>query len=219
MLCRIEYKNREEWLAGRNLRVGASEVAAILGLSPHINNVELWKVKTGRVKAKDLSDNVNVKYGVSAESVLRQLYAIDYPEYKIEYHAYDVLYQDDFPYLGVTLDAELTNIESGENGVWECKTAECTKKVQWAAWKEGVPQHYYIQIVAQLLATGWNFANLYAKLRGLNRDSQIRNYKFLRSERTEDIEYLREPIEKFAWHVKNDKQPPLILPMPEGWEE
>lgn len=219
MLQRIEYPNREEWEKGRIKRIGASEVAAVLGLSPFMSNVDLWKLKTGRTAAKDISGNAFVEFGTKAEAYLRGLYTLDYPQYRMEHHPFDVLYQDDFPCLGVTLDGELTEIATGRQGIWEAKTAEVTKKTQWAEWQGKVKQAYFIQVLSQLLATGWDFANLYAKLRGLSGDSQLRHYEFERTDYESDIEYVRDKVDRFWYSVEKDKQPALIMPTLEGWED
>lgn len=37
--------NRKSWLASRLNGIGASEAAAIVGMSPYMSNIELWEIK------------------------------------------------------------------------------------------------------------------------------------------------------------------------------
>ena len=70
----------EEWLRERMNGIGASEAAAIIGMSPYMTNEMLWEIKTGRRKAEDISGKSYVDYGTRAEQYLRALFALDYPE-------------------------------------------------------------------------------------------------------------------------------------------
>ena len=63
----IEYADRESWLAGRKNSIGASEVAAAIGISPFMTPNELWEIKTGRREPKDLSTSSRVVFGQQAE--------------------------------------------------------------------------------------------------------------------------------------------------------
>ena len=110
---RKRYPNREKWLEGRHGGIGASECAAVLGISPFQSNVDVWAEKTGRVTAKDLSGNEAVAYGVRMESAMRCMFAAEHPEIALEYHQYDILFQSDLPWITATLDGELTETATG----------------------------------------------------------------------------------------------------------
>ena len=71
--------SREEWLAARLAGIGASEASAVIGCNPYMDNVDLWRLKTGRKAAADISDKACVQYGHAAEGFIRQLFALDYP--------------------------------------------------------------------------------------------------------------------------------------------
>jgi putative phage-type endonuclease len=51
----------------RNKFIGASDVAAIMGISPFKTAYQLWLEKTGRVEPEDISDKFHVKRGVAIE--------------------------------------------------------------------------------------------------------------------------------------------------------
>ena len=42
----------------------------------------------------------------------------------------------------------------------EIKTTEIPRSMQREKWQDKIPDNYYIQILHQLLATGWEFAVL-----------------------------------------------------------
>ena len=78
-----------------------------------------------------------------------------------------------------------------------------------------MPQHYYIQVIQGLLATGYEFAILNARFIS-KRDGKKKIwedvYHFERSERLLDIELVENEEIKFWEYVKNDQMPPLKLP-------
>lgn len=59
------------WRNERALRIGGSEVAAILGISPYRTAFELWEIKTGKRAEEDISNLPHVRRGVLAEKVFR----------------------------------------------------------------------------------------------------------------------------------------------------
>ena len=59
---------------------------------------------------------------------------------------------------------ELTGSD-GRKGILEIKTTEIRRSLDWKKWDGQVPDYYYAQIVHQLLATGYDFAILKARMR------------------------------------------------------
>lgn len=198
MLCRKTFETREQWLAGRKSGIGASEAAAVIGMSPWMTPLELWHVKIGVALPKDLSDNEAVKQGNRMEPVLRTFFAGMHPEYQIEYNAYDILCQQDREWLFATLDGELYREDTGKYGILEIKTATPNGKVGWAEWANGqLKQTYYIQCLHQLLATGYDFVRLFAALYSQNGDITLREYEIERKDVEEDMAWLLEQETKF----------------------
>ncbi len=198
MLERIECKSHEEWLAERQSRgIGGSEAAAIIGVSPWMTALELWKHKTGLERAKDLSDNAAVALGVKMEPVLRDFFAELHPEYRVEYHAFDILYQKERPWLFATLDGELFTAD-GRKGILEIKTATPNGKAGWEKWRNGnMPENYYTQNLHQLAATGYDFVVLFACLYSLDGTMTVKTYEIERSDVEADISYLVKEETKF----------------------
>ena len=209
MLLYETHATREDWLAHRENHIGASEAGAILGVG-FISKIDLWKIKTGRAKGKDLSDNPAVAYGNRAEEPLRRLFMAKHPELMLTYRPFDYVYQSERPWLRATLDGELTD-PGGGKGILEIKTATLLSKADWAKWNGRVPDSYFAQICHQFLATEFSYTFLFAELIGADGNSSLREYLFLRDEIREDIEYLLEEEEKFWRCVETDKIPAVPL--------
>lgn len=211
----IKINSREEWLKARQSQgIGGSEAGCILGRNKYKTNVELWEEKTGRAEPPDLSDNAAVQFGKFAEPLLRELFKQDYPQYSVDYHEFDLYVNDTYPFIFATLDGEITAAD-GSRGILEIKTTTIQNKLQWNEWDNKIPDSYYVQILHQLAATGWDFAILKAYIRyyvdGEVRVT-IRHYRIERQDVLTDIQYLIKAECEFWEKVQNDEQPPLILP-------
>lgn len=58
----ISYSNETEWHGIRNKHIGGSDCSIIMGYNPYNEDIqELWRIKTGREKQKDISDVPAVK--------------------------------------------------------------------------------------------------------------------------------------------------------------
>lgn len=206
---------RDEWLKARLNGIGASEAACVLGLNPYKNSGELWEEKTARRMSKDISDKLCVRYGNDAERPLRELFALDFPQYKVEYDEFKMIANlTEYPFIFATLDGELTNFHTQERGVLEIKTTEIQQSNQWAKWDNKIPENYYVQVLHQLLATGYDFAILKAQIKW-NKDGEMqlatRHYTINRVDILDDIDYLLQAEIKFWDCVKEDRRPNLIL--------
>lgn len=205
--------SHEEWLASRK-KIGGSDAACILGLNPYKSNIELFDIKTGRAEQEDISDKPYVKYGTEAEEHLRKLFALDFPQYKVEYVENNMWENDKYPFAHASLDGWLTD-ENGRKGIWECKTTEIINPSQKAKWDNKIPDNYYIQVLHYLLVTEFDFAILKAQLKYRHNNEMwlvTKHYHIERSEVEEDIQYLAEKEKEFWENVENDKRPNLILP-------
>ena len=215
MLKRKTFETRDQWLVGRYSQgIGASEAAAAVGMSPWQSPLDLWKVKSGITPPKNLSGNAAVEQGNRMEPILREFYAGMHPEYAVEYHQYDILYQDERPWLFATLDGELIEVDTGRRGILEIKTATPNGKAGWDKWANGnLPQNYYIQTIHQLLVTGFDFVRLFAALFSVNGDITLRGYEIEREDVKEDIEWLLEQETEFWGKVQRGEMPamPLML--------
>ena len=190
-----------------------------------MSNVDLWEIKTGRRAAADISNNACVRYGHAAEAPIRELFALDHPEYLVQYGgAYDMVRCPDYPWLFATLDGRLVEQDTGRTGIYEGKTTEILRSQQLEKWswtgsdgrRHGrVPDNYYVQLCHQLLATGVEFAVLNCRFRRVYGDGQraeTRSYRFDRDDLLSDLGILLEAEVEFWGYVQRDECPPLVLP-------
>lgn len=208
-------KDRTTWLEARKRGIQASEAAAIIGLSPYMTAYDLYKLKRGKAPDKDLSDNDRVRYGQAAEEHIRALFALDYPQYEITYRQYDIYRNDRIPFLGATLDGELFDIENLRSGVLEIKTCLVSSAALAQEWQgDRIPDQYYVQILHQLAATGFEFAKLAALLRyeiDGEKFSRIIYRHYERRDLENDIAYLIAEEEKFWDNTQAGIAPPVKI--------
>ncbi len=205
------------WHKKRKQGIGGSDVASILGLNPFKSNIDLWKEKTGRKKPEDVSAKPAVMYGKEAEEYLRQLFRLDYPEYKIKYSAYDLHINNDYDFIRGSLDAELTEILTLNKGIWECKTTEIKRQQDWKKWDKQIPMNYFCQVLHYLaIDPDYKFCKLKAQIKSKDQNDEIllttKHYHILREDYKKDIEFLINKEIEFWHYVEADKEPPLILP-------
>lgn len=210
----IILKDHQDWLEHRKGRLGGSDAAAVVGLNPYMSNQDLFEFKTGIRQQEDISDKPYVKYGTEAEQHLRELFKLDFPEYKVHYKDNNMWLNDKFPWAHASLDGWLTD-EKGRKGIWECKTTEILRSMQKELWKDRIPDNYFCQILHYLMVTEFEFAVLKCQMKyDFNGEVflQTKHYKIERSEVEDDISYLASAEKNFWMNVKENKRPNLILP-------
>lgn len=208
------FKSREDWLKNRISGIGGSEISAVVGCNPYMDNVTLWGIKTGRRKPDDISDKPYVQYGVQAEEHLRALFALDFPEYKVMYEENNSFTNDRHPFAQASLDGWLVD-DKGRTGILEIKTTEILRSMQKEKWKDCIPDNYYCQICFYMAVMEADFAVLKAQLKtDFDEDIQLhtKHYHIERSEVQDDIDYLMQKGAEFWEYVKSDTRPPLVLP-------
>lgn len=209
----IQLGSREEWLENRH-RIGGSDASAVVGLNPYKTNTDLWMEKTGQIVPEDISDKPYVKYGTNAEEHLRALFALDFPQYDVEYVDNNMFLNDKFPWAHASLDGWLTD-KDGRKGILEIKTTEILQSMQKEKWNHQIPDNYYIQILHYLMVTEFEFVELKAQLKTVFNGVpylQTKHYHIERSDVEEDIQYLAAEEEKFWKMVEGRRMPDLILP-------
>ena len=214
MFERIKCVSREDWLDKRRLGIGGSDASSIVGMNPWRSSDELWEEKVGIREAADISNESAVKYGIEAEGSLRQLFRLDFPEYKVYYRNNELLRNKRLSWMQASLDGELTDPE-GRSGILEIKTTSILQSMQREKWSDRVPDNYFVQIMHYLLVTGYDFAILKAQLK-TDWQGEIRlttrHYKFERSDHIDDLKALLHAELRFWAHVEKKERPPLALP-------
>lgn len=209
-----QFNSREEWLKNRGNGIGGSEISAVIGCNPYMDNVTLWELKTGRRQAEDISDKPYVQYGTQAERHLRGLFRLDFPQYNVAYVENNSFRNDRYPWAQASLDGWMSD-NDGRLGVLEIKTSDVLSSMHKERWREQIPQNYYCQVLFYMAVIEADFAVLKAQLRtefdGLP-CFRTCHYRIERADVQGDIDYLMEEGEKFWGYVQRDEKPPLRLP-------
>ncbi len=214
MFERIKCTSRQDWLTQRRKGIGGSDASCIVGMNPWRTSDDLWEEKVGLREAPDISNEEAVKYGNDAEGSLRQLFKLDFPEYRVHYRKNELLRNKRLPWMQASLDGELTDTE-GRKGVLEIKTTSILQSMQREKWHDRVPDNYFVQIMHYLLVTGYEYAILKAQLKtDWQGDIRLttRHYTFERQAHIDDLKALLRAEIRFWSHVESKTRPPLKLP-------
>ena len=198
----IKPKSHEEWLAAREEGVGASEVAAVVGLSPWDSPFSLWLKKTKQVPPTE--ENMAMHMGHLLEPVVVTLWEEQTGGRAIKASAADIIYQDpEKPWRRVTPDRVAYRIShwSGkkEKILIEIKTTSLTID------PDEIPVHFICQVQYQMLVTGIHNCDLAWLTAGCDF-----NYAQIKYD-AEFAEWLGSEVDKFYNEcVLGNKQPELI---------
>ena len=116
---------RERWLLERRSGIGASEAAAVLGLSPWKTPLALYAEKIGAVAAKDLAaESEAVEWGKRLEEPIAQAYAEKTGRKVVNLGEFAIQRHKDLAFLMCTLDRVTYSDKRPDAGPLELKTGE-----------------------------------------------------------------------------------------------
>lgn len=190
---------RDLWLERRRKGIGASEIAAVMGLSPYETPLSVWLVKTGR--AKGFTGNQRSAWGTQKEDVICRWFAQETGNairpsglWQSTEYAWQIATPDRIVFRSPDCPTEGAKEELLE-----------TKAVGHRVlhhWDRGVPYYYYPQGQQQLDTTGLDICHFAAELGGdpptvftIQRDPKF-------------IDAMHEAGDRMWWHVETDTQPP-----------
>lgn len=193
--CRLEKPapDRAAWLEWRRAGIGASDAAAVVGLSRWGSAYSVWLDKTGRTPL-DRPATAAMRWGLLLEDAVCKAFE--------EEHDTDVIWRGAWAqnvatsWLRATLDGIC--VLDGEVCVVELKTSNGRD----GAWDQGVPDYYQVQVQHQMAVTGAQRAFVAVLLGG----SEYASYEIERDE--EALAVLLPALEAF-WrdHVAADRPP------------
>lgn len=134
-----------EWYAKRGSHIGASEVAAVMGLNPFKPAKELWLEKTGQ-KAK-FEGNEHTRRGELLEPLVREIYEFVHGSGPLTTPS---LEWSEWPVLSASLDG----LWPGGEIIAELKAPRIGSRLVGEAYKGTMPAYYYAQVQQQLLLSG-----------------------------------------------------------------
>lgn len=210
----LTFPTKEEWAKNRVNGIGGSDAACILGQNPWKTNQQLWLEKVNREEV-EIEDNKAMEFGRNAEPIIRQLFALNHPEYEMFYVNNVSLINKEYPFLMYSPDGLLIRIADNKKGVWECKTGEIKSQSDRDAWNGKLPMNYFIQCLQGLIVTGYDFVILTAYLKHTDREGNpywlIKEYLIDREGYVADLELLKGKEIEFWDNVVNKVEPPLLL--------
>lgn len=143
--------NREAWLEQRKQGIGASEAAAVLGVSPWLTPLELFMRKSGLIPEQEQTQLM--RFGLMWEQFLYHVYAED--SGRAIFWKQEFCRHPNVPFMFATLDARAAD-----------RVVELKKVSTWAARDFGpsgtddIPIHYRIQVQQQMACSGLPLADL-----------------------------------------------------------
>lgn len=209
----VRFATRDDWLVGRqyngrtgDITIGGSDAAVVEGVSSFKTAQELMAELRGERQKPDLSGNESIRRGVESEPHIRALFAIEHPEYEVADGTNIVFYSKKYPWASASLDSIVRETATGERGTHEIKSTAYSR-----AWKgEYAPDYYFLQVVHQMMVTGFEFGILHARVIG--RWTHDRLFQYLRGDILEQGEQLMEDERRFVESVKTGKPLPFKIP-------
>jgi putative phage-type endonuclease len=149
-------------LNARRRRLGATDIAAVLGYHPHRTALDVWLEKTGRVTPDPLSGWPIARGNALEKPLLAQWAAQD--GHVLADRPPMILAHRQYPHIAASLDGWGT--AHGTPVLLEVKTAGWQTRADWWDDTRLLPDHYAIQVLAQLAVTGLPAAHVIADVAG-----------------------------------------------------
>lgn len=147
--------DREEWLAKRQNYLGASEIAAVLGQSPHAGPLDVYADK---VHGKSFKGNRDTQRGKAMEPLIADWYEEETGRKLINPGEFEFMIHPSIPFLGATLDRVVEVDERLEKGPLEIKSVGGF--VSAGEWEIEPPLHFQIQLQTQMAVYGSSWGAL-----------------------------------------------------------
>ena len=191
--------SQAEWLEVRRQGIGSSDCAAACGLNPYMSMLELWMIKTGRIKQSieyESEGHAPLYWGKQLEPLVAEYYSM-HTNHKVRRVNAVLQHRDpDKHFMLANLDYSV--VGNAEVQILECKTAgEYGAKL----WRDGVPLYVLCQVQHQLAVTSKQAAHICVLICG----HETRIFKVTRSESV--IQHIIN-AERYFWEcVENDTPP------------
>ena len=202
------HPDEDTWRQARQNSIGASDAAAVIGISPWKTEAQLWDEKANG-KTLDFH-NADTERGHRSENHILELYGIETGR-KIFSGERIMLMSNHNPFMSCTLDG-IDFTDENNPIVIEVKSV----KFSHGEWSDDkIPDYYFTQLLHQLAVTGWNEAILLVRFTRNEEweSASERMYHVKREDVQDQIDKLVRKESKF-WneYVINKKRPPCRMP-------
>ena len=204
----VLFMQDDKWREGRKHSIGASDAAAVMGISPWKTEAQLWDEKANG-KTLDFH-NADTMRGHRSENHILELYGIETGR-KIFSGERIMLMSNHNPFMSCTLDG-IDFTDDNNPIIIEVKSV----KFSHGEWSDDkIPDYYFTQLLHQLAVTGWSEAILlvrFTRNEGWESASE-RMYHVKREDVQDQIDKLVRKESKF-WneYVVNKRRPPCRMP-------
>lgn len=196
-----KHMSQAQWLEVRKQGIGSSDCAAACGLNPYMSMLELWMIKTGRIKSNiedDSQGHAPLYWGKQLEPLVAQYYS-RHTNTKVR-RINAVLQHPDPDKSFMLANLDYSVVGSEEVQILECKTAgEHGAKL----WRDGVPLYVLCQVQHQLAVTGKQAAHICVLICG----HETKIFKVTRSESV--IQHIVN-AERYFWACVENDTPPEV---------
>lgn len=198
----IKPQSHEDWLVARADGIGASEVSAVVGLSPWETPFSLWLRKTGQVPP--LEENEAMHMGHLLEGVVAQLFSERTGFRVVKASSKDIIYQDaEHPWRKCTPDRIAYEVDAASGKKRKVLVEIKTSSMSFDP--DDLPDYYLAQVQYQMHITGIHVCYLAWLTNG-------RYFGYARIEYDADFaEWLVTEVDKYWLEcVKGGLEPTLI---------
>lgn len=200
-MSRLILPDRQAWRAARSTGIGASEAAAILGVSPWHSPLSLFYEKRGEGPVSQGQEFAR-RLGLELEDPLARLYTGETGKRFVR-PAPGTFWLDQHPTKPHMLASVDGDAQSGDvdelDATGEIKTAAISKA---ALWRDEPPIDYIVQVQHQLACTGKDMAVLVGLIGGVSL-----RYAYIKRD-PEFIAMLEAAIDEFWRRVQLNDPPP-----------
>ena len=179
--------------------VGASEIAAILGISPFADRWQVWAKKKGIIENETTE---RMYWGTKLEPVIAQVFS-ERTQLPVEW-SNQRIYSKSREWQYSSPDALIL---TEPRAVLECKTAGLDQAGEWdrdAEDEDGVPEHYWAQVEWQMSTLELDTAYIAVLIAG----NDFRYYKIRHDPEFEEM-LLEEGYDFWRKHLLGDAEPPI----------
>lgn len=179
----------------RNLYIGGSDIAAVLGKSRYKTPYRLWCEKTGQIEPV-IKNEEAVEMGTRLEQFVADLFSVK--TNKNVRRAPKGYQHSEYPYMVAHVDRLIT----GSDELLECKTCSAYKLDEW---QNAIPQEYVLQVIWYLGITGRKRGWIACLIGGQKFDYKVIDFD------AELFDIMVNKAKEF-WDMVQTKKAPLILP-------
>lgn len=185
-------QNTSDWLEYRKNGIGASDMNAIMGVSPYSTPLDIYKEKIGEKSTRLVPKFVTMK-GHELEVIARNRFEIERSVVAKE----KLVEHSDFPHFRASLDGYIEE----ENACWECKYIG--KDLFEGVKNNILPEKYKPQIHWQIFVSGASKSYLTC----INDEHEIATMEI-----APDIDYMKTLFEEAVkfWECVKSKTPPKL---------